>query len=53
MTAIHNDESRYPASKNGSGTMIGPTPSSKLIAVKAALFIGFLSASLAFFIRII
>ena len=37
MRAVQMVERMTPASKKGSGTMMGPAPSSKLIAIKAAL----------------
>jgi hypothetical protein len=40
MTQVQIVESKTPASKNGSGMMIGPAPRSKLIAMKAALYLG-------------
>jgi hypothetical protein len=40
MIAIHEADRTNPASKNGSGMMMGPTPNNKLMAVKAALYLG-------------
>ena len=42
MIRVSKVEKRNPALKKGSGMMIGPAPSSKLIVVKAALFVGWL-----------
>lgn len=39
-TIIQKPESIIPASKKGSGMIIGPVPSSKLMARKAALYFG-------------
>ena len=37
---VQQNENRKPALKKGYGMISGPTPSSRLIAVKAALFFG-------------
>ena len=43
-TTNHRKERMKPASKKGSGTMMGPTPSSRLTEVKMALLVGMLSS---------
>jgi hypothetical protein len=47
-TIIQNPESTIPASKKGSGMMMGPVPSNKLIVRNAALYFG---VWIAYFIR--
>jgi len=42
MIAIQQMERTNPASKKGSGIIMGPTPNSILMAVKAALYFGWL-----------